>query len=112
MGSGFHARVLQLLLDHPVQCLSFENGFGYRIHYYTREIAKFPPAQLLQILGDKYDAGYRLRRLGSARPKKSQRPVILLPSAYVNVSRTELQYAAMLPDSDFLLVTTRRSGWV
>src|SRR5205823_2601094 len=32
--------------------------------------------------------------------------------AYVNVSRTELQYAAMLPESDFLLVATRRSGWV
>ncbi len=37
-------------------------------------------------------------------------PVVLLPSAYSNVTRTVLAYAAQLPDRRFLLATTRRSG--
>ncbi|HEV2698477.1 MAG TPA: hypothetical protein VGU90_10830, partial [Terriglobales bacterium] len=41
--SGFHARVLQLLLDRPVQCLSFENGFRYKLRHYPSEVAKFSP---------------------------------------------------------------------
>jgi len=37
---------------------------------------------------------------------------VLLPSAYVNVTKLGLAYARMLPETQFLLVATRRSGWV
>ena len=37
-------------------------------------------------------------------------PVVLLPSAYSNVTRTQLAYAAQLRERRFLLATTRRSG--
>ncbi len=37
---------------------------------------------------------------------------ILLPSAYVNVSRTVLSYAELFPDQKFLLVHTRRNAKV
>jgi hypothetical protein len=110
--SGFHADVLELLLDRPVRSLSRDNSTLRRLRHYARVISKFSAQQLLQILGDKYDTGYQLRRLITARPKTSSRPLVLLPSAYINVTRTELQYAEMLPDSDFLLVVTRQSGWV
>jgi hypothetical protein len=36
----------------------------------------------------------------------------LLPTAYVNVSRTGIAYANTFPEEKFLLVATRRSGWV
>jgi hypothetical protein len=36
---------------------------------------------------------------------------VLLPSAYVNVSRTALSYAALLPDQQFMLVIARRNGY-
>jgi hypothetical protein len=38
--------------------------------------------------------------------------VVLLPTAYINVSRTGVAYANTFPEEDFLLVATRRSGWV
>jgi hypothetical protein len=110
--SGFHADVLQLLFDRPVRALSHENSLLRKLRHYGRVITKFSARQLWQILGDKYDTGYQLRRFLAQRPKTSPRPVVLLPSAYINVTRTELQYAEMLPDSDFLLVTTRQSGRV
>src|SRR5206468_1440786 len=49
-------------------------------------------------------------RLTTDRPKNSARPFVLLPSAYVNVSRTAVAYAAMLPDVEFLLLTARSNG--
>jgi len=110
--SGFHTDVLELLLDRPVRSLSSDNSTLRKLRRYARVFSKFSAQQLLEILGDKYDTGYQLRRLLAHRPKTSSRPVVLLPSAYINVTRTELQYAEMLPDSDFFLVTTRQSGWV
>src|SRR5579884_2273243 len=67
---------------------------------------------MLEILGDKYDGSYRLRRL-MAKPKGGLRTsAVLLPSAYGNASYVALGYARMLPDQSFLLVATRRSGLI
>ena len=67
--------------------------------------------QIIEIAFDKWDSTYSLRR----RTAKSQRagvqdPVVLLPSAYSNVTRTLLDYAAELPQRRFLLAATRISG--
>jgi hypothetical protein len=77
---------------------------------------------MIDIFWDKYDAGYQLRgRLAgkilatkkvAQKSVSTKRPAVLLPSAYVNVSRTEMAYANTFPEENFLLVTTRRSGWV
>lgn len=83
-----------------------------RLQHYARLLSTFSGSQLLQILGDKYDSGYKLRRLFTARGKPGIDPVVLLPSSYVNASRTALQYAQMLPQSKFLLVATRRNGQI
>lgn len=81
-----------------------------KVRRYARTITGTPIPKMIEIVVDKYDSGYRWRRLVTFPRRSSGRPVILLPSSYSNVSRTELAYAEMLPDHEFLLVATRRSG--
>lgn len=67
-------------------------------------------AQLAQALEDKFDTGHSIRRRFTRRGHTSGGPVILLPSAYINVSRIALSYAELLPDHPFLLVLARSNG--
>jgi hypothetical protein len=68
---------------------------------------------MVQIAFDKWDSDYGVRRYFS-KPRQSSGPgrKVLLPSAYLNVSRVLTKYAGLLPDRDFLLVTTRADGEV
>jgi hypothetical protein len=68
--------------------------------------------QLLQVVYDKYDPHYRWRRKLAASPAKSSESVVLLPTAYSNVTKTAFSYAGILPDQKFLLVLARESGAV
>lgn len=106
----FHARVAEILCRCSIRCFSGGNSFLQTLHHLSSAPFKLGFAQIIQVAGDKYDAGYRLRRLTAPRAQTTGNPVTLLPSAYGNGSRTALAYAASLPDHDFLLVTTRRSG--
>jgi len=109
---GFYAHALEVVIGRPVTCLFGGNTLAQKLRHYSRLTTKLSPSQLLQIAGDKFDTGYQLRRWFSVRQQPCERSVVLLPSAYVNVTRIALQYAATVPQADFLLVTTRRSGWV
>ena len=111
--SGFHAQALQVLLGRRQQCFFDVESFSLprKLTRAASVVSKFRFDQMLQILGDKYDAGYRIRRFSADSPEPGVRPVVLLPTAYVNTSRTELSYASALPDRNFLLVATRQSGW-
>jgi hypothetical protein len=106
----FQAQALELFGNFQVHRLTAGSGFYKRAAHYASAARKLSISQLLEIAGDKYDTGFRLRRLIAAQPSNSSGAVVLLPSAYGNATRTELQYAAMLPGADFLLVTTRKSG--
>jgi hypothetical protein len=110
--SGFHAEVLQILLQRKLHSFLRGDSFPVKLRRLAGVAQKLRLHQQWQILGDKYDAGYRIRHALSSRKKPCTRPVVLLPTAYVNVSKTLLSYASAVPDSDFLLVTTRQSGWV
>src|SRR5262249_14019971 len=68
------------------------------------------PSQLVQAVEDKFNTDHSLRRHFTRRIRTSIQPVILLPSAYINVSRVALSYAELLPDHQFLLVNTRSNG--
>jgi hypothetical protein len=70
--------------------------------------------QLRQVVYDKYDPHYRWRRkLALAQSSKSQsEPVVLLPTAYSNVTRTAFSYCGILPERKFLLVIARESAAV
>jgi len=109
---GFHADVLGLLLESRVECFRERAPFFRRARGMIETIRKFNLPQLLQILGDKYDAGYRVRRWVAHHKPKLENAIVLLPVAQGNAARTALSYAALLPDRKFLLVATRPSGWV
>ena len=88
------------------------NGFASRLRRYRTALRTLTPKQVTMIAGDKWDADYRLRRFFARKPKLKSRTRVLLPSAYRNVSRIEVAYAGLLPESSFLLVTTRADGCV
>jgi len=109
---GFYADALRFLLRDRLQVLSSRIESNRSALRYVRSAARFPIAQLAEILWDKYDSNYFLRRRFTGGRKPSRNPVVLLPSAYVNVSRMAIAYARTVPKMDFLLVATRRSGWL
>lgn len=111
--SGFHADALRRLVGDRVKAFSGRATSGGRdLNHYFRLWSRFSLPQIFEILGDKYDAAYTLRRRFAAGEKPCLSPVVLIPSAYGNVSRTGIAYAKTSPEKDFLLVTTRRSGGV
>jgi hypothetical protein len=108
---GFEADALRLSLGarlHVIRSPEASSRKGPR-HYLNR-LWRLPNAQVVQVLGDKYDAGYRVRRYFHRRARGGDRPVVLLPSSYINMSLTGAAYARLLPDTGFLLVPTRHSG--
>jgi len=107
VGSGHQARILQLLACCPVTFIPAASKWTRR----RVALSSLRPRQILEILGDKYDGSYRLRRFVAPPKVRSKMPVVILPSAYGNASRTALSYAEALPDIQFLLVATRQSGW-
>jgi hypothetical protein len=110
---GFHVNVLEHLLGKEIRCFSSGTpSLRQRSRHYWSLPRKFSVSQLSGIFWDKYDSDYRIRGRLSFRRKTRGQPVVLLPSAYVNVSRMGIRYAEMLPDTEFLLVTTRSSGWM
>ncbi len=110
---GLHASLLQALLPAPVKVFPLrraarKGGLGH----YVRISKKLSASQMIDVFWDKYDAGYQFRGRLLRKRAPSSRPVVLLPTAYVNVSRTGVAYANTFPREDFLLVSTRKSGWV
>jgi len=110
-GPGFHADALRFLLGRQTGYFTPRRS-ARGIAHYLETVQKFPLRQLLEIFWDKADPGYQIRGLLNRRQEHRDGPVVLLPTAYINVSRTGIAYARTLPDMSFLLVATRRSGWV
>ena len=88
------------------------SGVTRRLRHYSEVASKFDSRQIFQIVQDKFDKEHAFRRRLARRGPSSTRPSILLPSAYINVSRTALSFAALLPDEQFLLVCARDSAKV
>jgi len=109
---GFHADVLSVVLGRDVHSFAPEASRWRELGHYATVARKFPLSQLQEIFWDKYDPAYEFRGRFRRRRAPSKTPVVLLPSAYVNVSRIAIAYANTLPDENFLLVATRQSGWV
>lgn len=107
--AGLQVDLLKMQGRQRLSCFPRNSSLGRILH-----VAAIPRRlrfrDLLQIAGDKFDAGYRLRRLIAPRETPSSVPLVLLPSAYGNASKAALQYARALPDIQFLLVTTRSSA--
>ena len=107
----FLASALQALIGGKLVILQSGRWRAFQtVRHYVDALQQLDFAQLTQVIQDKFDPQHKIRRLTADRPKSSARPFVLLPSAYVNVSRTAVAYAAMLPDVEFLLLTARNSG--
>jgi hypothetical protein len=108
------AEALRLRLGCPLEVL--QSGDRKRtvraIGRYRRALTSLTFEQLRQVVYDKYDPHYAWRRRLAGCAKRSSQPVVLLPSAYSNVTKTALSYAKILPDQQFLLVLARESGAV
>jgi hypothetical protein len=109
---GLHVSALSVLLNRRIDCFRQRISYFERTRRVVETARKFNLAQLVEIAGDKYDAGYRLRRFAAHGQTKSESAVVLLPVAQGNAARTAAAYAAMLPDQKFLLVATRQSGFI
>lgn len=109
---GWLAGELARLLQRPLQ--SFFLGpvtrAARKVGHYAGLARRFTTPQMKQIFLDKYDGGYRWRARFAPRRKKLLEDVVLLPSAYENVSRMAASYARLLPEQSFLLVATRQSA--
>jgi hypothetical protein len=72
---------------------------------------KLSPTSIVEIAFDKWDPDYSVRRHWNRWQRADvESPAVLLPSAYSNVTRLLLQYAADVPGRNFLLAATRQSG--
>lgn len=109
---SLHADILHCLLNGNTKIFRPRFGIQKGLRHYLRAAGKLSTSQIIDVLGDKYDPEYQIRgRLARKRPASS-RPVILVPTAYINASRTGIDYAKTFSDQDYLFVATRRSGWV
>jgi hypothetical protein len=109
---GWPANALALLLKSPVQSFSGNSGSKLigRVKHYGGLLRRFSLGQIKQIFLDKYDSGYEWRGRFAPTKRALPQPVVLLPSAYGNVSRMAASYARILPRQSFLLVATRQSA--
>ena len=110
---GLHASLLSCIAPgqlevFPTRAETKKSGPGH----YLRVFKKLSLAQMIDVVWDKYDAGYQLRGRATEKRRTLDHPVVLLPTAYVNVSRTGVSYAETFPEEKFLLVATRRSGFL
>jgi hypothetical protein len=78
--------------------------------HYRHVFSQLDSAQMSQVFQDKFDREHLVRRRLARGRRSSRQPVVLLPSAYVNVTRTAASYAALLPSERFLLVLARNSA--
>ena len=108
------AEALRLQLQCPMRVLhpGFPRRFVRKLARYRQAATDLGFRQLRQVVYDKYDARYIWRRTFAPRVVPSSDPVVLLPSAYSNVTRTALRYAELLPQKQFLLVLARETGKV
>src|ERR1700691_4029928 len=106
------AKAVQLHLGAPLQVRQsgIDARFRNRVSHYKAAVRNLSFRQLRQVAHDKFDPHYRWRRNFAAPVAPISQPVVLLPSAYSNVTRTALNYARLLPEQQFLLVVARESG--
>ncbi len=104
--------LLSTVMGSPVRCIEKKpSSWRDLFSRISAAALNLRPSQIVEIGFDKWDPSYKLRRrLTKHRRVEHDEPMVLLPSAYSNVTRIQLAYAAQLPNRRFLLATTRRGG--
>ena len=109
--AGFDSRALEILMGRKIECAPARRRRFDAARGALKKVRRLSHKQILQIIADKCDAEHLIRARFAPRRAGRKDSVVLLPTAYVNVSRTALAYARSLPEMKFLLVAARRSGW-
>jgi hypothetical protein len=116
---GLHAGLLEQLALRRVHIFPLRrDARKHGLAHFISVSKRLSTSQMMDVFWDKYDTGYQFRGrflsgpLGpfSRRHPSSTRPMVLLPTAYINVTRTAVAYAGTLPQQNFLLLATRHSG--
>ena len=108
--TGLATALQSLTGAKPVRIASgLRPGMRWARHY-RNVFSQLDAAQMSQAFQDKFDRQHSVRRRVASSRRRSKDPVVLLPSAYINVSRTAVSYAALLPAEKFLLVYARNSA--
>jgi hypothetical protein len=112
--SSMIAEALRIYLRIPLRILhaGLAADLMHGVLRRGRALANLGFVQLRQVVYDKYDPHYRWRRKFAGPPQRVSKaePVVLLPTAYSNVTKTALSYARLLPAQKFLLVVARESA--
>jgi hypothetical protein len=106
---GGAAHLLAILLERDLRAFTenrLDRAAALAAHYMA-VARKFSPSQMREIFFDKYDPRYRWRSIFAHRKQTSGQSVVLIPSAYINVSRMAAAYARLLPQQEFLIIATR-----
>ncbi len=109
---GLHAALLKSIRPDRVSVFRTQRAVPSHLRRYLRACNRLSFPQMIDVFWDKYDSGQQLRSRWTKKRSPSARPVVLIPTAYVNVSLTGVAYANSMPDQEFLLISTRRSGWI
>jgi hypothetical protein len=105
----FEAQALGHIRNLPVHCLGKKRTVR-KLQRYFQQIWSLSGRDLLQVFFDKHDENFAIRRCFARKRARAKNPVVLIPSAYVNASRTGLNFVGGMENLESLLVTTRMSG--
>ncbi|HVM94268.1 MAG TPA: hypothetical protein VMT67_15705 [Terriglobales bacterium] len=110
--SSLVASAVQLQLGTRMRVLQsgLDARWRNRASRYRAALRNLSLDQLRQVAYDKFDPHYGWRRRFARGVERRPGPVVLLPTAYSNVTRTALNYARCLPEQKFLLVVARESA--
>jgi hypothetical protein len=109
--SGRLVKAIQMLIR--ADQVHLEKGVGpvrKWAQHYRDAFSRLDTEQIRQVFQDKFDREHIVRRRFAGNRRVSGDAVVLLPSAYVNVSRTASSYAGLLPSQKFLMVYARNSA--
>jgi hypothetical protein len=87
-----------------------QTGIASALMRSARAMRRLSFLQLKDVLFDKYDPNYRWRSRFCRSVSHQDVPVVVVPTAYTNVSRMAAAYARLLPKQQFLFVATRYSA--
>lgn len=107
---GFYADALQLIIGGRLRVVASRAERRRGPERYLQLAKNFRLWQLAQIFWDKYDPALEFRRHFAHKAECRRDPVVLVPSAYISVTRTASAYATTAARLNFLMVAARRSA--
>jgi hypothetical protein len=104
------ASALSQIAGRPVRVMQSARPVWHTLSRYKRALQTLERDQFAQAVKDKFDPKHSIRRRFARKPHRLTDSAILLPSAYINVSRAAVVHAASIPKRRFLLAFARENA--